>query len=375
MHPVRGESIILLVELQNLDTAIKPVSIYPKAEQPLAIDEAEIWNDYGQDVRDAFAMADVIVNTNDPHSFPVALKRFVEILFGNTLQTPTRDEQGMYLAQAAAIRSASLARQVGAVISREDGSVVGIGCNGVARPRGGKYWPTDEGDARDFRTGLDSSDKMRENLLADILDRLKKAEWLSSDKGARPTSELVRNLITEIPPGKKNPIMKGAQFTATIDYIRSVHAEMAAITDAARHGVSTRGAELYTTTFPCHDCAKHIVASGIKRVIFVEPYPKSLVPDLYADSIVVDSEVDCGAKVRIQPFVGIAPKRYAEWFALMKRRRKLKDGSVKVWRASDATPELPETALSTSSWLSAETEEFKKFEDQLRTFISKEKEQ
>ncbi|MDN3612645.1 hypothetical protein QWZ16_23945 [Vibrio ostreicida] len=26
--------------------------------------------------------------------------------------------------------------------------------------------------------------------------------------------------------------------------------------------------------FPCHNCAKHIVASGIKRVVYVEPYPK-----------------------------------------------------------------------------------------------------
>jgi hypothetical protein len=35
-----------------------------------------------------------------------------------------------------------------------------------------------------------------------------------------------------------------------------VHAEMAAITDAVRSGVSTQGCILYTTTFPCHDCVK-----------------------------------------------------------------------------------------------------------------------
>jgi hypothetical protein len=34
--------------------------------------------------------------------------------------------------------------------------------------------------------------------------------------------------------------MKGAQFTSTIDFVRAVHAEMAAITDAARHGGNAR---------------------------------------------------------------------------------------------------------------------------------------
>lgn len=92
--------------------------------------------------------------------------------------------------------------------------------------------------------------------------------------------------------------MKGALFSRTIDYIRAVHAEMAALTDAARHGVSTKGCVLYTTTFPCHDCAKHIVASGIQRVVYVEPYPKSLVQEFYSDSITADSGNECAGKVR-----------------------------------------------------------------------------
>jgi cytidine deaminase len=345
------------------------------AEQLVAIDEAEAGNDFGQDVRDAFASADVIVNAADPQSLPESIRRFVEILFGNTLQTPTRDEQGMYLAQAAAFRSASLARQVGAVICRDDGSVVAVGSNEVPRPGGGQYWAGDDPDGRDFRLGHDSSDRMRESLLGDILDRLKKSGWLRDEKASVPTKELVRDLIVSVPEGAERPVMKGAQFTATIDYVRAVHAEMAAITDAARHGARTSDAELYTTTFPCHDCAKHIVAAGIKRVVYVEPYPKSLVSDLYGDSVLVDSDSECGAKVRIQPFVGIAPKRYAEWFALMKRTRKSKDGSVVVWRSNEAVPQLPESTVSAPAWLSAEAEEFKRFESELVSALTQEKKQ
>jgi deoxycytidylate deaminase len=211
---------------------------------------------------------------------------------------------------------------------------------------------------------------MRENLLADILNRLRTANWLSEDRRSTPVGELVKKLTIDIPEGADKRIMKGAQFMATIDYVRAVHAEMAAITDAARHGVCTIGTELYTTTFPCHDCAKHIVAAGIKRIVFIEPYPKSLIPELYSDSISVDSESDCGSKVRIQPFVGIAPKRYVEWFALMKRRRKSKDGRAAVWRASDASPQLPERLVSTPEWLNTEADEFKKFKAQLKSLIN-----
>jgi len=41
--------------------------------------------------------------------------------------------------------------------------------------------------------------------------------------------------------------MQDAQFTSTIDYVRAVHAEMAAITDAARHGLPTAGSELFVS--------------------------------------------------------------------------------------------------------------------------------
>jgi cytidine deaminase len=108
-------------------------------------------------------------------------------------------------------------------------------------------------------------------------------------------------------------------------------------------------------------------------VVYIEPYPKSLVPDLYGDSILVDSDSECGTKVIIQPFVGIAPKRYAEWFALMKRTRKSKDGSVVVWRSNEAVPQLPESAVSAPAWLSAEAEEFKRFESELVSALAQEK--
>lgn len=46
------------------------------------------------------------------------------------------------------------------------------------------------------------------------------------------------------------------------------HAEANAILNAARHGVNLQGATIYISHPPCNECAKLIIQSGIKRVIY-----------------------------------------------------------------------------------------------------------
>jgi len=53
---------------------------------------------------------------------------------------------------------------------------------------------------------------------------------------------------------------------------RAVHAEQNAIIQAAYHGVSIKGAILYTTHQPCIMCAKMIINAGIKKVIYGSEY-------------------------------------------------------------------------------------------------------
>ncbi|WP_100398284.1 ComE operon protein 2 [Bacillus sp. FJAT-44742] len=54
--------------------------------------------------------------------------------------------------------------------------------------------------------------------------------------------------------------------------IRTIHAEMNALLQCAKFGVATEGAELYVTHFPCVHCAKAIIQSGIKKVIYATDY-------------------------------------------------------------------------------------------------------
>jgi len=57
--------------------------------------------------------------------------------------------------------------------------------------------------------------------------------------------------------------------------IRTVHAEMNAILQAARYGPPIEGSDLFCTMFPCYDCAKAIVNVGIRKVHAFNDYQKS----------------------------------------------------------------------------------------------------
>ncbi|HOK38429.1 MAG: dCMP deaminase family protein [Bacteroidales bacterium] len=53
-----------------------------------------------------------------------------------------------------------------------------------------------------------------------------------------------------------------------------LHAEANAITKVAKSGNSSCGATLYVTTSPCIECAKLIIQSGIRRVVYLDEYSK-----------------------------------------------------------------------------------------------------
>ncbi len=56
----------------------------------------------------------------------------------------------------------------------------------------------------------------------------------------------------------------------TFPYV--LHAEANAITKVARSNNSSEGSTLYVTASPCIECAKLIIQSGIRRVVFSELY-------------------------------------------------------------------------------------------------------
>jgi dCMP deaminase len=57
-----------------------------------------------------------------------------------------------------------------------------------------------------------------------------------------------------------------------IELTTAIHSEVNLIAEAAKKGISTEGASIYITTFPCPPCARAIVKSGIKKVYYNKGY-------------------------------------------------------------------------------------------------------
>lgn len=66
----------------------------------------------------------------------------------------------------------------------------------------------------------------------------------------------------------------------------AVHAEANAITQCSRNGISCKDGTMYVTTYPCINCMKIIINSGIKEIVFLEDYNDTMSKKLaYLSSI------------------------------------------------------------------------------------------
>jgi len=262
--------------------------------------------EHGQRVNKTFHLADFFVRISENRDrLRFDIKRIVELWFGNPFITPTFDEHAMFMAFAAGLRSADLSRQVGAVVT-QNMQILATGANDCPQAGGGLYWPTRQEDGciadvpngRDYTRPDGDSNRVEQNR---IIERIV-AEGESTEYGL--DGDKLRKLL-----GK-------SRIRDLTEYGRVVHAEMEAILSCARRGVVAVGATLYCTTFPCHNCAKHIIAAGIKRVVYVEPYPKSKTREFHDDSIAPECSGDPGKRVVFEPFVGIGPRRFFDLFSM-----------------------------------------------------------
>lgn len=277
----------------------------------------------GQDVSGTFHRADFFIRGWDRDVVREDVQRTLEILFGSPFRTPTRDEHGQFIAAGAAMRSAELGRQVGAAITTPEGSLIAVGTNEVPVAGGGSHWEEDGKGNRDFEIGdIDTNRQQFDELARHLADRVDERvgeiiDALQVEEDVAELFESVRHTLgTSLPDD-----LRSAGLKDLTEYGRAVHAEMSALLDAGRRGVAVQGATLHTTTFPCHNCARHVVGAGIQRLVFIEPYTKSRAEDLHADSIAIAPPRPETSKVNFVPFVGVSPRRYTEFFDAAGRER------------------------------------------------------
>jgi cytidine deaminase len=334
-----------------------------KALDVITIDEKQE-NRYGQNTRDTYPQADFFANLSRPLG-EEEVRRFVDLVFGHPFRTPSHEEYAMYQASAASLRSSDDNRQVGAAIVSltYDGSnkvknadVIAVGMNEVPRGGGGFYWDQDSPDYRDQALLQRTEDRAREikiSALAELIEKIRQKEWLQVILADKTPVDLAYSLLDDI---------KGTQFMDIGEFSRPVHAEMAALIDSARRGVAVNGHTMYVTTFPCHNCAKHIIAAGLRKVVYLEPYPKSRADTLHGEEIVLESldgKQEDG-KLVFCAFSGIAPRQYRQLFSMSERGAK-RGHSLGKWQASRSSLLPPYVTRNAAlGYLSAERQELAK---------------
>ncbi|SHE99573.1 Deoxycytidylate deaminase [Desulforamulus putei DSM 12395] len=205
--------------------------------------------EYGQRVRDCFSLSDVIISNNidyspgndDQLAMEAKIDSYLKLIERPSSRPPTQEESLMAMAYANSQRSSCLKRKVGAIIVDENGFLFSSGYNEV--PLGEK--PCKNGYGRCYRSLI----KDQFNKVIDDLE-----------KDPEKNKALKTQFITKI---------------KILDHCRALHAEENAILNVARFGssIALKGATLYTTTYPCNLCANKIAQVGIKKLVYLEPYP------------------------------------------------------------------------------------------------------
>lgn len=253
--------------------------------------------DYGQQVELCVDRADILLDNTSASigGFKAKVLEFVDLVRGKNTRSATPSEILMNIAFSSAHSSKCIKRHVGAVVAAPNGQVVSAGYN--ENPLGTRPCVEEpEYQKQCFR------DIVRNTHFEDMAKR-----------GARCPVCGEPMVFAKGPPwrcqacaARKEKTNLEAYFflDRAMNYCTAVHAEVWAILAA---GERARGSILYTTTFPCSQCAEKIVQSGITKVVFTEPYPDKFGAD----------RLRLG-KIELQQFEGVRSSSFERIFSSTK---------------------------------------------------------
>ncbi len=219
---------------------------------------------YGQQVELCLDKADILLNNQDAVSLSDYKKKildYADLVLGTKRRGATQPEILMSMAFSSAHSSKCLKRHVGALVVDSRGQVVGVGYN--ENPIGTK--PCVEEPTYDYKCYRDI---LRNKHFGDLANRGAKCprcgEKLTLQNGPPWRCEAC------LAKGEKTNLESFFFPDRAMSWCTAIHAEVCAILAAAERA---RGGTLYTTTFPCFQCAEKITQVGIKTVYYSEAYP------------------------------------------------------------------------------------------------------
>jgi deoxycytidylate deaminase/dephospho-CoA kinase len=219
---------------------------------------------YGQQVELCLDKADIFVDNSisvSTTAFKKKLSDLVDLATGDKPRTATQVEILMNIAFSAAHSSKCVKRHVGAVVVDGTGQVVSAGYN--ENPLGTHPCVEEpEYENQCFRDIIRNAHFQR---LSEINAKCPKcAEAIRFEEGPPWKCKACAD------KGEKTNLEQYFFPDRAMNWCTAIHAEVWALLAA---GERARRGTLFTTTFPCFQCAEKITQAGITTIVFTEAYP------------------------------------------------------------------------------------------------------
>jgi deoxycytidylate deaminase len=254
----------------------------------------------------SYAMSDFVVGQEQGAGS--GLEYAVTSLTGGPELRPNRYEHALFLAEGQSRRSAGMRGGVGCALIDDVGDFIALGTNEVPRAAGGQYWADSPDDARDLRNGVDPAWESKMVLVRSVLEYAEEAQ--SGSFG--DLTSLAARFLDHLDNGGQDGRPSHDSAAQTLESLgRVVHAELAALASASRHGSAVVGSEAVVTRPPCRQCLRQLIVTGVSKVCFLGHADAARYP-FHADAISIDGTTV--GKVHVAPFTGVTPRGYDKTF-------------------------------------------------------------
>ncbi len=241
------------------------ITALDKKEYPEKLSGKDIY--ISQNIQKCIEISDIHLNNPDRNEFnnnelSSQLFWYVSLILHPGLITPTSIERGMQLAFSAKLNSGCISRQVGAVVTDNNYSIKAVGWNSTPEGQTPCLLKSAsellDGGEEAVYSSYERTDKNLQNVMSCTYSGVISSENLKGRKIPYCFKD-IQNKIE----GEKNQV-----------HTRSLHAEENAFLQIAKYGGGAiEGGFLFTTASPCELCSKKAYQLGIKKVIYIDPYP------------------------------------------------------------------------------------------------------
>lgn len=220
-----------------------------------------------QNIPECIQKADVHVsNPGDSinHSYvelTTQLVRYIVLIEHPGIISPTADERIMQLAFTAKENSCCISRKVGAVVVSENKKIAGIGWNDVPQGQVGCSLRNTDDLIQCLDEEAYSDFELRDLKFRKVANEIFKVDSFTKYSGL-PKPFCFKAMKYKL-DGEKNQI-----------HTRALHAEENAfLQNVKKGGIAVEGGTLFSTASPCELCAKKAYQLGIRRIVYIDPYP------------------------------------------------------------------------------------------------------